>query len=177
MPAQQQAYSSSNSNFQANDIVRLRLDVEGLLKRIELFLANKKIVTRATDDSVEEVEISMGEPLMNDRGIQTLMGGLTLMIGPHTVQGNLDKDRFENLMEEVTTYIARDIIVERMNWDVKIDDVPIIIDTITWAIYIFMSRTIDDGERQSYANTLRSVQTNTMERGSKGIMRTLFGGG
>ena len=175
IPYNQQSYGTNNQQFQTNDIVRLRLDLRDLLKQVELHLANKEIVVEEGGGVIVEKEVSRGAPLMNARGIRTLMGQLTMILGPHTVQGNLERDQFENILEETSIFIARNIVVERVNWEINVDDLAGIIDYITMAVYIFLTRTIDDGERKSYANTMRSVQTNT-EAKRPGMLRGLFGG-
>lgn len=169
-PWQNVGSQSVSSGLATDSIVRYRLDMNDLLRDIELYLSGKRYAVQSDEFGVREVLVDSGMPLMNQRGIQSILGSLKLLLGPHTVQGNLDKDQYGALIEEINIYLARDIMVNRINWEVALDDFPFIVDTLVWTILLFLSRTIEDKERASYGNTIRSVQTNTIgKKQSSGI--------
>lgn len=170
-------FQTNSMGYHTESIMRYRLDMAELLRDIELYLSGKRIEMAEDSEGIRENLIQYGEPLMNRRGIQSIIGSLRLLLGPHTVQGNLEKDAYDNLVEEINIYLARDIMINRVYWEVRLEDFPMIVDTIVWTTLLFLSRIIDNKERESYASTVRSIDTTNVKEKSKGVLSSVFGGG
>lgn len=171
-----QNFSSSgqqfmNAHFMSESIMRYRLEMQTLLQDIELYLGGKRVeIETTTDGKTYEKVIQAGTPLMNQRGVYSVISSLRLLLGPHTVQGNTDRDQYENLIEEINIYLATDFMINRVKWHVRVEDYPLILDVLVSTILLFISRTIENKERESYANTVRSIENNTVGQQRRGLM-------
>mgnify|MGYP006301418717 CR=1 FL=1 len=103
---------------------------------------------------------------MNEEGIQSLMSLLTPWFSPHTVQGNFTPDQYDDYIFELDISIST-ILAENMpDWEVKDRDYNQICQMIVQLAMPFFSRTINDGERGSYANTMHVSESNTLQEKS-----------
>lgn len=157
------SYQSSNSGFQNISALQIRLDTQPILENIELFLKGVKIVTYNDGNGnfttrQEETKYKKA----NEQGIQAILSYLTAIFNSQVVQGNFTEERFEYFIMEKNIELTELIIDNAYNWEIKEDDANLIIDTIVSMIYPFMSRTINNKERDSYSNTIKSVESNTI---------------
>lgn len=165
-------YMSSNAAYIDSSILKLRLDTEKLLENIELFLQGQKIVS-VIDNGVPKIEVvQYGTPMLNSEGVQAIMSYLSLIFAPHSVQGNFKDMDYRNFIKELDNNISCNIMENIEAWDVQISKYNHIIDGIMSAAEMFVSRLIDNKERDSYNATLRSVESTVQQQN-----RGLFGGG
>jgi hypothetical protein len=66
------------------------------------------------------------------------------------------------------------IIISRKIWNIDYNDVEIIIDSIMNMVEPFLSRLIDNKERESYSNSARVIENNTIEK-NKGMWNNIWG--
>ena len=161
--------SSNNTSYLSESVMRYRLDTREVLMDIEMQLRGQQVtyVKNENGELVEKVE-QVGTKKMNDEGIQSIISYLRSVLGPHTVQGNFDRDGYDDLIMEVDTYLSENLMVNLHNWQLNIDDYNHVLDTIVTTLRLFLSRTIDNKERESYAATMRSVESNRYEKGGMG---------
>lgn len=164
----------SNDGFIDNNILNLRLNNDVLLRDIEIFLSGKKIEKVIEGRETKFHEIKIGNPLMNSQGVQAIINYLRLTISPHTVQGNFTDGDYRDFVKEMDDNLSCTITPNIDRWDINDDDYDHIIDSIMSSVQMFVSRLIDNKERDSYASTLRSVESNTVD--SKGGLK-IFGMG
>ena len=89
----------SNEGQLSRNFVEMRLDTRPLLKDIHEFLSAQRVIlkTNADGEYYEDVVIE-GKPLANNIGISRLMNLFLSLVNKDTVQGNLDKEEYYNLM-------------------------------------------------------------------------------
>ena len=147
--------------------LRVRLeDIKEVHARIESFLSGEIITYHQSDtgDIVKEVE-SFGEPKLNKKGIQSVMAWITMSINTQTVQGNMT-DKFSNglkydrFIQEFQIDLGDLIFVNMWDWDVKDNEYRFIVDGIMHLVQLFLSRLIDNKERESYSQSLKSNESN-----------------
>lgn len=163
---------TNNTGFIDNNILNLRLNTEGLLKDIEVFLSGKRIEKVIEGRETKFHEIKIGNPLMNAEGVQAIINYLRLTLSPHTVQGNFTDDDYRDFVKEMDNNLSCNITPNIDRWSINDDDYDHIIDSIMSSVQMFVSRLIDNKERDSYAATLRSTESNTID--NKGGLK-LFG--
>jgi hypothetical protein len=73
------------------------------------------------------------------------------------------------------TNLSCNIMINLDRWDIDENDYDHITDSIISSIQMFVSRLIDNKERDSYNATMRSVENNTVDNGSKGIFGLMRG--
>lgn len=169
--------SSNNQGYMTESVMRYRLDTREVLIDIEMQLRGQQVEysrNLKTGEIVETVK-TVGTPKMNDEGIQSIISYLRSVLGPHTVQGNFDRDGYDDLICEIDIYLSENVMTNLHNWGVKIEDYNHILDTIVTTLRLFLSRTIDNKERESYAATMRSYESIESQK-SGGFSWNPFGG-
>lgn len=129
---------------------------------------------------VERIVI-IGEPKLNDKGIQALMHKLNSLLTPHIVQGNMTRDEHHDKVFDLHTDLATDLMENLHTWGVNINDYNDLIDTVVPQLDIFLSRTIDNKEREALIPTMQHIERNDPKTeqpgGISGMLRGITGGG
>ena len=176
-----QINSTSNYNL-GNDLqlnnpsfAQLRLDTRPMLRDIELFLSAKRVVLKEIDGKTIEEEMQIGRPLANQDGITALLNIVHLSANHHVVQGNLDDDRYIDLCYWTRIEITNQIVINCVEWGIEDQKLELVIDTLMRFYQTFLTRLLDNKERESYANTMVSKEITGMPQ-RRGGLRSLIGG-
>ena len=170
------------SNFESS--FQLRLSTSEILRMIEAFLLGKRITIETYTDTNGETKqkekfIDVGKPLVNPLGIQGIMFKCQMLFNPQSVQGNLKDDaQYRRYIAMLRRDFAEELMENMYNWDLKLENYPLIINTILAHAKLFVSRTLDNKERESYMQTVRQYDTTTIQDKSKeGGFKLPFMGG
>ena len=168
----------SNQGFNTANILATRLDTKPILDQIESYLRGEMIVETVENGMPSYTRVKIGDPKCNQLGIQTIMAYAQSFVNSAVVQGNIKvdtwlKNNFHNRWE-----LAKAVVGNSERFDIKDEDLDIMIDKISSLIYYFTSRLIDNKERESYANYTTSQVTQVRENQSAGWLSGLnpFGG-
>lgn len=168
--------TSTNTGFDSASALKVRLDTTSIIENVELFLKGTKlIISQDKDGKITSKSISVGQKKANDIGIQSLLNWLQLILNPQVVQGNFPVDSSGNskMYDEYIYYVRIDlstnIMANSYNWEVIDEDIDVIIDSILNAIEPFMTRLIDNKERESYDQTVKHLEHNTLTGGKEGL--------
>lgn len=162
------SYNTSTSQQQGatESALRLRLSMNELIENMELFLRGAIIkVYENSDGEIKQKKEIRGRPKANDDGIQALLNWAQLVLNPSIVQGNfpIDNAGYSQLYEEYIYHMRLDlttnILVNCYYWNIRDEEIMMIIDSMMNAIEPFMTRLIDNQERESYGQSLKSVET------------------
>jgi len=155
----------SNSRGEVNAL-QIRLNCSPIIEDIELFLRGARIelfVDEKTGKTKSRVvPIGAGSSKANPSGIQGILSYVSSVINTQVVQGNYDAWRYENAIVTIRIELAGNLINNCYNWDIKEDDLDIIIDTIMNIVEPFLSRLVDNKERDSYSQTIKHNEVNTL---------------
>lgn len=156
--------------------MKIRLDPAEILRDLELYLRSAKIVSSDDrDGNYTEQVIQVARPMANEGGVQQIMGYLRFTISPQNVQGNLSWDRYDRLIFEISTDIATTIMTNRRNWDIRIEDYDILVNSIMHTVQMFISRLVDNKERESYTESMRTEERSLIKPEKKeGMLSGLF---
>lgn len=161
---------SQNDYYNNTSALQIRLDTKQIIEDIELFLRGAKVVV--IDDgqgNLVSKRVEMGHNKANDKGIQAILNYVSMIVNPQVVQGNFDKDFYEYFIQEKNVELVEMLIDNLYNWDIKEDDINPITDTIINMVIPFLSRCIGNKERDSYANTIKTVESNTIQPRQSGF--------
>lgn len=158
----QQAQGSNNQGFNHANALAIRLQTQELLSGIKDFLTGYETQIYDKDGEILTQRVQIGQAKMNDVGIQAIMSRLSLIFHPAIVQGNYAEDRYINEVQMVRSSLSDAMMVNLHNWNILETDYEDIIDGIMTAVKGFMSRLIDNKERESYAATIKHFESNTM---------------
>jgi hypothetical protein len=166
--AGQENYSSgeaqqiSNDQFTSASALELRLRSDQLIDQIYNYLTGKVYVQETNENGdVMIVRKQIVDPKMNDKGANSTIAMLKLVINPSVVQGYWTRDYFNLKVYMIRRSLADSLMLNLNNYDIHEDYYEEIIDNIMILVAGFLSRLVDNKERESYANTLKTVENNT----------------
>lgn len=151
--------AAMNQYYISDSVIKMRLDTAKLLADLEAFYKGARVIgyTEQNGAIIPQFE-EIGQPRMNSKGIQDMMSWLSGLFNPQTVQGNKEKKDFEIFMCNLQADIASNLMDKMPDYDIDESDYNGIIDKTLAAADMFFSRTIDNLERDSYANTMKSIE-------------------
>lgn len=177
--------TSQNRDYTTTSALLIRLETSHLIENIELFLRGAKIVIQQDEKGkIRSKQVSMGTAKANDKGIQSILNHVQLILNPQVVQGNfyVDGSGHSSMYEDYVFWarieLTTALVHNTYNWEINEDDIDIMIDSIMAAIEPFMTRLIGNKERESYAATMKHMEHNTLKEGSKNFLDNVkFWGG
>jgi hypothetical protein len=156
LETERQQQQVNNMNYVTESALNMRLGVDDHLFRFELFLRGKKITQVADENGVlKPIEVNAGEPKLNEEGVQSILGFVSAIVSTPNVMGNIDDFRFGNFLYRTRIDISNTLLYNVVNWEVKENYMSYIVDMAMSTVELFVSRTIDNGERDSLSNTVR----------------------
>lgn len=159
---------SSSEGYNIASALQIRLDTDPILQRLEMHLRGFRESIEVNEGQPQIVIKEDGEPLMNDAGIQAILGKLRSIINPQVVQGNFKEEDYGDYLCRHRKAIATDLMNNMNRYGLKEDNYLGVMDLIFSVLEPFISRLRDNKERESYAATIRSVESNTSQLRSKG---------
>lgn len=159
-------YMSENTGYLNDSFTMMRIDARQIIAELEGYYRGKRLTHwRQSNDQYEPVYEKLGEPLMNTQGIQYMMSVLTSLFNPQTVQGNMTDIDIANYLANVHLDLATNLMDKAGDFNISDSDYNTIIDHTMWTAEMFFSRTKDNLERESYAQTHKSVETMQEKQG------------
>lgn len=166
----------SQNLYQHNSFMSFRLDTSPLFEDLKHFMEGQFIHPYVDNHGIEKVKlIKTGEAKANMQGRQAILSLIRSIINPQIVQGNFDEKMYYKFCDLFHTKISIMIMNNRYTWGIKSADYPLLITCIITIVRPYLSRLIKNGERQSYANTMRMLETLRQEPLEKS--KWGFGGG
>ena len=163
----------NNPGRMNSDLVQIRLDCKDLHREVEEFL-NGTATAETVDENGQYLATSVvvSDPLANPKGVGRIMNIIRMRINPQVVQGNFSEDMFCNYVADFREELMKQTIFNCYNWNVIDDEVDYMIDNIVGMVQPFMSRLIDNKERESYS-TISSSREVVDNRGNNGLLSSL----
>jgi hypothetical protein len=141
------------NSYSTADVLQIRLNSDYVLKRIKIYLSGY-IETGFHNPKTGEYEIKtekLTDPKANAIGQQEILNLVENIVNPVTVQGNFKEKHYYQYIKEAHLALAYDLMKNLYKWGIDEDDYEPIINKIMLLIQPFMSRLIDNKERESYA--------------------------
>lgn len=159
-----QGQASSNANYTNSSVIEIRLETQGILDQIEAFLRGAQLVPHEKPgEGLYMKKVMIGDPKCSDTGVQSIMAFCQSIINPAVVQGNFNQDQYANFIYETNVSLVQNIVINTDKWGIEDEDIEVICDFIMSLVQPFMSRTIENGERESYETTLKTSENNTVQ--------------
>lgn len=169
--------ASSNREFNNASALQIRLDTRPLIEDIELFLRGARIESYMDEKGqIKTKSVSIGRPKANPLGIQSIICLITSLINAQNVQGNFSKEQYFDFVYWARLDFATAIMYNLDRYEIREEDYSLIVDQVMNMVEPFMSRLIENKERDSYAETIRHNEVNTLQQGRQGFPFGLFGG-
>ena len=127
-------------------VVERFLNPKPVIDEIEHFLKNKTLMEKEN----EIVEISLGDPLINDKGLPLFLHTIKAHINEAVVQGYHKKDELNYILKELNIDLIQLISTNWKEFQIKKEHFDLITDNIDHLAQSFLSRTLDDTERKRF---------------------------
>ena len=166
-----QAIGQHNMGYMNSSALQMRLETSDKLEAIERFLSGMQTIT-IQDKETGEIKIikkRIGKRLMNEEGVSHIVNYVGAIINPQVVQGNYDIEWYRQQLESTHKRLAFMIAVNKPYWEIDEYSRYSIVGFVMEYVKPFLSRLIDNKERESYAATIKSVESSTMQQ-SGGFM-------
>jgi hypothetical protein len=169
----QQNYSN-NQGFLSPSILQIRLETGEIINRMQQFLSGEILLPqRQPDGSTKFVTQSIGKRICNEKGVQHWINFIQGVVNPAVVQGNYTPEQYQNHVDRIHRSVSRQLVANYHEWGMSYEDLEMINDTLMNLIEPFLSRLIENKERESYAQTLKGQEISKIEN-TGGF--SLFGG-
>ena len=161
-------YANHMNNYGSSIIVMTNPDDE--LYKMELTFRSQ--VTDAKGNVT-----SVGDPLMNELGINSVIGVVQSIVNRVTVMSNLNKHEVPMLIDFLGDTLAKDLMMNRMKYNIKTSTARTkIFFTALTTSFVTMKRAYEQGEKQFWKGSQQEITTR-IEHGNEkgGLMTGLLG--
>lgn len=167
----------SEMSFNNENFIAMRIDTEPLMRKIEMFLNSTRTVLEQDVNGVwKERVIHFGEPLCNQEGVNGIMKIIEMIINPQNVQGNLKPEMYNEQIFYARCEITSAIIRNCVDWNIQDNKLKMLIDTILRSVELYLTRLINNLERESYKGGFQSREVIMQGEKKSGVLGGMFGG-
>lgn len=155
---------TDNTDYNEANILQLRLSTDPILHKLELYLkgAIESFEINSETGNYEQKIKQISNPKANLEGIHGIMGWIQSLLNSQVVQGNTQSfDHLNNYLVFLQLDLSEHLMKNRLRWDINLLEFEGLIDMIMSQLRMFLSRTVGDGERRSYASTIKHSESNT----------------
>jgi hypothetical protein len=147
----------TNQPYENFTTIQFKIDTQKIQKDLWKFLKGIVSTTEfAPDGTPQEVLLLEGTPQANELGIQSIMSYYLMVVNPHTIQGNLDKEQYKRILYDMQLHLGRQFMTKSLYWGISQEQRKHILYAIMHDSEIILSRPIEDGERKSMAGAMRT---------------------
>lgn len=101
----------------------------------------------------------VGQPLMNDKGISSVLGQVQSLVNQVTVMSNLKMAQIESLGQMFGDSLASDLMMNRINYDIKSNSRTIIFSIALSTAYITMMRAFEEGDKRFWKGSVQEIRS------------------
>lgn len=154
---------TTNQPYVTDTALEMRLSVDKILYDIETGLRgiHRKPYVDA-EGRVRYEETQPQDPKANEAGIQAIMNWVRHIVNTATVQGNFDDTRYDQFIMWKQKELTKILIINASNWRINDYHLHYIVDSIMSLVEPFVTRTLGNLERESYANTIRTTESHNV---------------
>lgn len=153
---------TGNTDYNNFTSLQIRLNTEPILRQLEMSLRGYEERMDIDENNMPILKFEKtGEAKANERGIQAIMGRAQTILNPQVVQGNFSEEEYNLYLYRVRVNVSTDLMINLHRYNIKVTDYNAIVNMFMSAIEAFMSRLKDNKERESYASTIRSIESSS----------------
>lgn len=168
--------TATNYSLMNNDtFVNLKLNTSPLLESLENYLGKKRIIYRDENDEIKEEIVISPYALANAEGIDRIIGIVMFIANNHSVQGNTKEFAYYEISSDIWKSVAEELINNCYEWEIKDQNLSAIIERIAQFFRLFLSRTIDNKERESLTSQFSSREIISQNE-KQGLLQKFSGG-
>lgn len=159
--------ASNNAFYTSATALQIRLNVEPLIAQLEMDIRGLR---ESWDEKTQQMKITpVSEPLFTKEiGIQNYLSYVRTVINTQVVQGNLDEDSYADFMSSFHEGLASDLMINLHKYGLSTSHYNKVIRMATNLARGFLTRSLNNKERESYANTFKTVESSNTLASNKG---------
>ena len=114
--------------------------------------------------------ISKGEPLLNEKGINSVLAHITSVVNQTNILGNISEKQIPNFMEYFSESLIRDLMVNRIKYGMTFDSRRKVCSICINLIYMVLNRITNEGDRRFFGKiTMEQHTTVDTKKGNNGL--------
>lgn len=171
---EQESISIGNGNYVNSNALQTRLDTTAIIDNFKMNLSGKAYEQFLKEDGSYGMRIiSIGEARANEVGVQSLTSFLSNFINTQVVQGNFfDEEMYYLAIDDLEDNLRNKLLINAPKWGILDEEIQGIYDEIKSIISNFLTRLLFNKERESYSDTIRTVENNTVHnKGGLGFFK------
>lgn len=142
-------------------------------------LRDMELALRSLKEDKDGATTKIGDPLMNDYGINKILMLVRSILSRSTFMSNMKKDMIPMLIDLLADTIAKTLMINASKFEIRDittrDDIIFIAEMTA---YIALSRGLDEGERRFWKGSTQEITTSVMGGNQKsGLVGKLLGWG
>lgn len=151
---------SDNRGYNGATALQIRLDSSKVISEIEQYLKGYREEQFQDENGIFRTRLAWkGKPMLNDEGVQGVMATIIAVFNNQVVQGNwLDYDMYAEFLCRTRKELAFNLMANMYKYDLDLKRYASIMSTIMRYIEVYMTRPINNKERESYSQTMRSSE-------------------
>lgn len=158
---------TNNELFINSSALQLRLNTEPLLVQLE---ANIRGIEYYVDDKGETRARRVSQPLFStEEGIRNYMTIIRSVINTSVVQGFTNQEHYQDYLCRFRKDLAKNLMINRLNYGLNINNYSMVISLAMNTIELFISRTIDNKERDGYNVNMRVLENTQQTVSNRGL--------
>lgn len=137
---------------QTENALKIRLENDDTLEKIEMYLTGE---SWAYDSDNRLIKVLNATPKANPQGIRAIMSAISSYINKSVVQGNITGEQLSLVMNDFHRGMANLFAFHCSEWGINRGERKSIINFIEPFVFMFITRTKDNKERESYNMAVR----------------------
>ena len=127
-----------------------------------------ELIYRSTKQSPDNTLIQIGEPLMNEYGINAVIGMIQAQVNKVTIMSNLNKDEIPVLIDFLGDTLARDLMINRIAYGIKSKSArdKIYFSALSMA-YLTLKRCYEEGDKRFWKSSVQEIEQRVINNNSK----------
>ena len=161
-PQQQRgvAFLSPYQQYGSSIILLTSTDTE--LHKLELTL-------RSLQENKDGAFIPMGNPLVNEEGVSSIIGICQAIINRHTILSNISDTQIRVIMDFFADTLSRDLMINRIKYEITDASAR---DKIFWEAlsitYVTLLRGYNEGDKKFWKGSTQEIRTTTTNTAGQG---------
>ena len=162
--------------------MRVRLETGTLTATLrEYLMGQKEDAVETGDGQMQLIVTKLGEPKCNPKGVGEIMTWVLVRVNEQAVQGNFPKEAggYKLLQDFVYNFQVKlgDHLMDNMyEYDISESQYTAIIESVTDLVERYLSRSYANLERESYGETVKTVESSSVHAKS-GFQMPMFNSG
>ena len=151
---------SDNRGYMGATALQIRLDSTPVIREIEQYLKGYREEQYQDENGNFKSRLAWkGQPMLNDEGVQGVMATIIAIFNNQVVQGNwLDYDMYAEFLCRTRKELSFNLMANMYKYELDLKRFQSIMSTIMRYIEAYMTRPINNKERESYSQTMRSSE-------------------